>query len=503
MSSLLSAEDLNDFIAPGLACVKPVEALPPPPPGGGGGADEIEVGVGTELTAPLAAQILLADCLACLGCVTLAEEVLVAQHSHGQLLRALDARAALSVFVASVLHQLRALLAAAFGRSVREVDAALLDLLQRQMGFRYVVGTGLGRKLSLVHEARLVIARAGRGPVLLLVCPGWVLYAEKTHPHVLGHLSTVKLPQQITGCLLKTLAGRDVYHLSVMPCFDKKLESARPEADASGAPAVPAAAAAAAAAAAPDVDCVLTAKELLTLIGELEGKYALRWGGTPDYAAAAPPQWPVELSWASDDGSALGGYALNYLEAQRRHVAAARGLGAADFTVETRGGRNADIVEMRLVCRGEPVASAAIVNGFRNIQNLVRKLKPGAAKVNPLAARRRARKSAEGSAAGGADADASRCDYVEIMACPSGCINGGGQVAAPAGVSDRDWVARTTEAYRQVPVAALDGERLALEEWCAQFCRRFGLAEDRLVRTWFKEVQPPTDPAAIMLGTKW
>jgi iron only hydrogenase large subunit-like protein len=493
MSSLLSAEDLNDFIAPGLACVKPVETLPPGGGGGGGGGGEIEVGVGAEpVAAPLAAQILLADCLACLGCVTLAEEVLVAQHSHGQLLRALDERAALGVFVASVLHQLRALLAAAFGRSVREVDAALLDLLQRQMGFRYVVGTGLGRKLALAHEARLVIARAGGGPVLLLVCPGWVLYAEKTHPHVLGHLSTVKLPQQITGCLLKTLAGRDVYHLSVMPCFDKKLESARPEADAT-----------AAAAAAPDVDCVLTARELLTLIGELEGKYALRWGGTPDYAAAAPPQWPVELSWASDDGSALGGYALNYLEAQRRHVAAARGLGAADFAVETRGGRNADIVEMRLLCRGEPVASAAVVNGFRNIQNLVRKLKPGAAKISPLAARRRARKTAEGSAAGGADADATRCDYVEIMACPSGCINGGGQVAAPAGVPDRDWVARTTEAYRLIPVAALDRERLALDEWCAHFCRRFGLAEDRLVRTWFKEVQPPTDPAAIMLGTKW
>ena len=187
MSAILSADDLNDFILPGLACVKPVQELPSIPEP----SDDVEIEVDMEgntveiLTKDGtrnelgAAQISLADCLACLGCVTSAEEVLVAQHSYQEVLNALESQRGNAIFVASICHQTRASLAAAYGRTIDQVDYALLDLFVNQMGFRHVVGTGLGRKISLFNEAATTAHMRQQGtilgPVLSSICPGWVL----------------------------------------------------------------------------------------------------------------------------------------------------------------------------------------------------------------------------------------------------------------------------------------------------------------------------------------
>ncbi|CAK7909486.1 cytosolic Fe-S cluster assembly factor Nar1p [[Candida] anglica] len=537
MSAILSADDLNDFISPGVACIKPVPETKPRDNGANVG-DEFEIEVdlegntlevgkdGTKTTLS-AAQISLADCLACSGCVTSAEEVLVAQHSHEELLKAITKQDG-KLFVASVSHQTRASLAVAYQKSIEEVDRVLVDLFVEQMGFVHVVGTSLGRKISLMEEAMSVIQKRaaevkGRnGPTLSSICPGWVLYAEKTHPYVLPYVSNVKSAQQITGCLLKTLTSQqhdisraDIYHLSVMPCFDKKLESARKEENGDDETV--------------DVDCVLTAKELVTLV-EQSDKYSFRWSGndlagsdiTSFYESAAPKNWPfIEYSWSNDEGSASGGYAYNYLDTVRRlKLAENPQLSPEQFSIENVNGRNSDIVEIRLIQEGTPIAKAAIVNGFRNIQNLVRKLKPVGGKsgtiekkVNPLVARRRARKegaassttttvSSRGGSNGGDTADASACDYVEIMACPGGCINGGGQISAPAETVSKEWLQKSLEAYHDIPTVQSD-KMSGLKSWSAQFCSDFGISEDRLVRTWFKEVEKPTDPNAILLGAKW
>lgn len=342
MSAILSADDLNDFISPGVACIKPVEDL--------GGHDnsqrgEVEIQVDqngqplevSKLKGSVSklnpAQISLADCLACSGCITSADEVLVAEHSHEELLRAIrenNESDTPKVFVASVSLQSRASLAHAYGYPVDKMDILLLNLLMKQMKFRYVVGTGLGRKLSLINEAQNIIRRKesnGPGPTLSSICPGWVLYAEKTHPYVLLRMSDIKSPQQITGCLLKNIVAhelgitpQDVYHLSIMPCFDKKLESARPEqGDESGK--------------FKDVDCVLTAKELVKLVEDNSNEFSLEPNSVQEilartgilaselYREAAPQSWPyVDLSWSNDSGSASGGYAVHYIQYMKEHL---------------------------------------------------------------------------------------------------------------------------------------------------------------------------------------
>lgn len=578
MTTLLSADDLNDFISPGLACVMPPTKAVKDSEAAETSSTEIgqvEIQI-DSLGKPLQvseidskylelapAQILLADCLACSGCITLAEEVLVAQHSHTQVMKAL--RDPQKLYVASVSHQVRASLAVAYNASIPEMDIRLCFAL-RQLGFKYIVGLDLGRKLSLIQEATNVISRKNMGstdprPLLLSICPGWVLYAEKTHPEMIPYLSTTKSPQQITGCLLKLLAmesahfeKNDIYHLSIMPCFDKKLESARPEALEVSAPQ------------SPDVDCVLSAKEIVALFEELgmslgapvsfgalqlldqdagksqsaQEKNAflsrdlnesaipfdirrpeprlndhslsdpqLRPNLNNLYTQLAPPNWPnPSMSWASDAGLGLGGYAYTYLkvlEQQLKNDAPQKIL-----HIETLTGRNTDVYEMRLMEGATVVGRAGVVNGFRNIQNLVRKLKsPHKPGVNPLVARRRTRKLAADPSPQSSDeaVQVHTCDYVEIMACPSGCINGGGQInALEKNVeSEKQWVDRVLDAYHQIPNVDVSNPQLshALLQWTHTFTAESGISHARLMDTHFNKVEKPTDPNAVLLGAKW
>ncbi len=609
MSALLSADDLNDFISPGVACIKPLASSSTNTTTTTNTTDsynengEVEIQIDSQGN-PLEiskiddkqfqtnkltpAQISLADCLACSGCITSAEEVLVAQHSHQELIKALQSRKETNkVFVVSISHQSRASLAMAYNVSIENMDKCLIDLFIRQMGFTYIVGTSLGRKLSLINEAKEIINRktkgsgtggidsdSSSGPILSSICPGWVLYAEKTHPYIIPKMSTVKSPQQITGCLLKNLTSNSlniekskIYHLSIMPCFDKKLESARPEVyeeeeeeeeeEEDKALVL-----------VPDVDCVITAKELITLLEECPQyqlipptlpQEELIGGGclsmTEIYKQYAPPNWPfIEISWSNDSGSASGGYAYNYLTIYRNDLIL-KGYDGNKFTINLINGRNPDIYEMRLMYNGEnkeKLASAAVVNGFRNIQNLVRKLKPNTgkttnttttttkSKVNPLAARRRARMannrgkpetkstSEVNSQEMEIVADASKVDYVEIMACPNGCINGGGQISAPNTTTttsitlpqkeiEKQWINAVLEKYNSIPMFDLSSqssssspnEIIKFIEWSKKFENQFNINDNRLFKTHFNPVEKNIimsvdDPAtALLVGSKW
>ena len=538
MSAILSEEDLNDFISPGVACIKPVDNLSEKEEDAeveiqtGKKGETVEVSkVDGSSKNLLEAQISLSDCLACSGCITSAEEVLVAQHSHNEFLKVLDdPQRGNKVFVASIAHQPRASLAAAYGVPVGVMDRLLVNFFTTQMGFSYVVGTELGRKLSLIEESKKIIERkesaSGRGPLLSSVCPGLVLYVEKSHPYVIPYLSDTKSPQQITGCLLKNTVARelnvapsDIFHLSVMPCFDKKLESARPEKDQNGNNQTR------------DVDFVITAKELINLIEENSPRFSLFPTNTKEILSGeysneqiqrkyAPQFWPyTDASWSSDEGSASGGYSYNYLAMMQAHLIAKDPRYVPEnFLLKTVMGRNADIYELRLLYEGEICAQAAVVNGFRNIQNLIRKLKPSssssAGRTNLLASRRRAKVSKTPQQKAERDdemTDASKCDYVEVMACPQGCINGGGQISSPPEVSDKAWIAETLLKYNDIP-HSMDmlnwGYDIvqSLLSWTGQFCVESSISQSRLLQTWFHEVEKPDESQAsnpVLVGNKW
>ncbi|KAL2154720.1 hypothetical protein VTH82DRAFT_3396 [Thermothelomyces myriococcoides] len=512
MSAILSADDLNDFISPGVACIKPVETLPAQPPSSSEQGQSLEFEVvldgqqpstatGASTNAP--AQISLTDCLACSGCVTSAEAVLVSLQSHNEVLSMLDSAPALRItrvsdggssasgkfkvtgledpaarlFVASVSPQTRANLAAACGGGVtaRQAGWMIEQLLmgpgglagggKHGNGFTWVVDTNTAREACLVLGSDEVLGRLGdRGssdllpaaPVLTSSCPGWVCYAEKTHPYVLPHLSRVKSPQALMGTLLKTTLSRllgippeRIWHLAVMPCFDKKLEASREElTDAvwagSGKPGK----------GVRDVDCVITSKEVLMLATSR----GVDFFGLPKSAPVQQPEFPdptiqrflfpaQHRKQVREEGTSGGN--LHYI----LHDVQSRNPGSQ---IQVARGRNADVFEYSVIKpSGEAAFKAARYYGFRNIQNLVRKLKPAKPPRmpggKPVGSARR-----PGSKSAGLD-----YAYVEVMACPGGCTNGGGQIKAddqviidrkglgekPGPDEQKAWLAEVDEAY--------------------------------------------------------
>nr|KMM64857.1 LET1 protein [Coccidioides posadasii RMSCC 3488] len=482
MSAILSADDLNDFISPGVACIKPVETLPAKSE-----RDESAYEVTTEdkvaAENPSPAQISLTDCLACSGCVTSAEAVLISLQSHAEVLNTLDAYPELRVdgfrngvqngatgdariFVASVSPQVRASMAATYGVSEKEAGYMIEQFLsgpqglraggQHGSGFTWVVDTNVIRDVVLeltTDEATASRAKFDstatsesaefpipRKPILSSACPGWICYAEKTHPHVLPHLSRLKSPQALTGTFIKTILSKRlnvppsrIWHLAIMPCFDKKLEASRQElTDASwqttnhdmfASPAMDQPIR--------DVDCVITSRELLMLASS-RNISLLNLPLTPLPSSFTTPfpdpriaQFLFPKHLASNQ-SVFSGPSGGYLH----HLLTTHQALHPNSSIQAQRGRNADVIDYTLVSAetGRPIIKAARYYGFRNIQNLVRKLKPAKTSRLPGAratVSRRTGTSAPHTAAGGGVSDYA---YIEVMACPGGCTNGGGQI---------------------------------------------------------------------------
>ncbi|KAI2783439.1 cytosolic Fe-S cluster assembly factor nar-1 [Daldinia loculata] len=560
MSAILSADDLNDFISPGVACIKPVETLPAASAQPVSSDLEHEVildgqqSAGANTAGP--AQISLTDCLACSGCVTSAEAVLVSLQSHSELLSVLDGAPGLRVirrddgfgveglenpdsklFVASVSPQTRASLAAVAGRDVSERDAGRMisQLLMGSdglraggkwnNGFTWVVDTNTAREACLVLGAEEALSDKGKvaKPILTSSCPGWVCYAEKTHPHVLPYISKVKSPQALMGTLLKTTLSRTlgispdrIWHLAVMPCFDKKLEASREELtdavwNGEGQPGR----------GVRDVDCVITSKEILMLT-ESRSIDFFGLSKTPVSASLQTPfpdptlrrfLFPPRPRAGQADplaGTSGGNlyYTLKYVSA--RHPGS---------KIETVRGRNADVVEYTVTSpTGEPIFKAARYYGFRNIQNLVRRLKPPKLSRMPGAKVTGPRRPA--GKPGGLE-----YAYVEVMACPGGCTNGGGQIKVddpvvierrgletkPGPQEQKQWLAQVDEAYfsaedsdsdpeaEDVNSAVENGDRARgdmvdsispsyIRDTLAHWASITGIDVDRLVYTSYREV---------------
>lgn len=563
MSAILSADDLNDFISPGVACIKPIETLPaaePQPPVDpslehevilDGQPDSQKPG-GLSPNAP--AQISLTDCLACSGCVTSAEAVLVSLQSHAEVLNVLDSAPALRIlprgqddadgydvegledesrklFVASVSPQTRASLAAACGGGVTERQAGYMleNLLMGGKGLRaggkynndftWVLDTSVAREACLVLGSDEVLDQGldssqPKKPILASSCPGWVCYAEKTHPYVLPHLSRIKSPQALMGTLVKTTLSRKlgispdrIFHLAIMPCFDKKLEASREElTDAAwdGQGTVERGIR--------DVDCVITSKEIFMLT-QSRGIdfFNLSTSYSPQPTTSFPDATLRKFLFSRRRqkstpaaGSSGGNLYFVLQDVLSRNPSS---------TLQTTRGRNVDVIEYTITSSsGKTLFKGARYYGFRNIQNLVRRLKPAQPSrmpgVKALGARRPVGK-------------ASSLDfgYVEVMACPGGCTNGGGQVkaddqvvvdrqglAGKAGPQEqKEWLVQVDEAYFSADDTGdgddnvlVNGDRRSdevdgispsyIRDTLAHWSSMTKIDIDKLVRTSFREV---------------
>lgn len=359
-------------------------------------------------------KISLHDCLACSGCVTTAETVLLQHQSISEFASRLE-NDAITVVV-SLSPQSVVSLAAVYGLQPGECAGKIAAVLKAR-NVKAVFDISWARDIALIETAEEFIQRYYKErlglhstdeamdvegqqdpsplPMLASACPGWVCYAEKTHgDYVLPYISTAKSPQAVMGTLVKhqwaPARGLDparVYHCAVMPCYDKKLEAAREDFLLPGQDI-----------AIPETDSVLATTELYDWLQQ----QGIDLKSTIPLVPFDPPFTNQIGGLEGTKTYGLPGGSGGYMEYVYR--TAARVLFGRELLpgpLNMTQGRNPDIKECILEGGdGQKPLKFACAYGFRNIQGLMRKIKTR------------------------------RCeyDYVEVMACPSGCLNGGGQM---------------------------------------------------------------------------
>ena len=271
--------------------------------------------------------------------------------------------------VAQVAPAVRVAVARAFGLPEGENSMGRIVAALRRLGFDEVYDTATGADLTVVEESYELAERLekGEGPLFTSCCPAWVEYARTRHPELSGCLSTCKSPMGMLSAVIKAhgaASGRRIVSVAVMPCTAKKHEAALGD----------------------DTDYVITTLELVAMIREsglifealepeaIDSAFSTCTGAGVLFGASGGVTEAVLRRLASDKSArALSGLSMAGVRS---------GEGIRELTIEALGR------EVRI----------AIVSGLANAEKLIGRVRGG-----------------------------ERFDFVEVMACPGGCVGGAGQ----------------------------------------------------------------------------
>ena len=262
----------------------------------------------------------------------------------------------------------------------------------RMLGVDKVFDTDTGADLTIMEEVAELIDRVrggGKLPLITSCSPGWIKFCEHNFPNMLDNLSSCKSPQQMFGAILKSyyaekndIDPKDVFVVSIMPCTAKKFEAARPEMEVNGIR---------------DVDVVLTTRELGKMIYDIG----------IDFPSLGDSTFDNPFGNATGAGVIFGATG-GVMEAALR-TAADILTGISADNIEYDAVRGLEGVKAATIQAGDLTLRAAVAHGLGNARKLMEKIESGEEEFH----------------------------FVEIMACPGGCVNGGGQ---PLQLSDvRSW----------------------------------------------------------------
>jgi len=290
-------------------------------------------------------------------------------------------------------------LAEEFGFKPGQNIIGIMNAALRRIGFDYVFDTSFSADLTIMEEASELVHRVKNGgklPMVTSCCPGWVKFAEEFHQDMIDNLSTCKSPQQMMGAIIKSYFAQTegidpekIYSVSVMPCTAKKFEQQREEMTQNGIS---------------DVDAVLTTRELARLI-RLHGI---------DIHKLEPEIADSPLGTRSSAGKIFGASGGVMEAAIRTAHYLITGKEMVKFQV--RGVRGLEGRKEAKVQVGEIEVGVAVVSGLKNASMLMDEIRNGRDDIH----------------------------FIEVMACPGGCINGGGQ---PIGADEDAIRARMTTLY--------------------------------------------------------
>ena len=283
----------------------------------------------------------------------------------------------------------RATLGECFGMPIGTDVTGKMFAALRRLGFDKVFDTNFAADLTIMEEATELLSRVKNGGVLPMITscsPGWIKYCEHYYPTELDHLSTCKSPMQMQGAIIKSyyaekngIDPKDIVSVAIMPCTAKKFECGRDDEAGAGYP---------------DVDYVLTTREL----GRMIDTAGINFQILPDESCDAPLG---QGTGAAVIFGATGGV----MEAALRtaaEVITGKELENPEFH-DVRGMEGVKEASYKL---GDLDVKVAIASGTKNAKVLMDKVKDGTADYT----------------------------FIEIMGCPGGCINGGGQPVQSATV---------------------------------------------------------------------
>ena len=345
-------------------------------------------GIDTHIGSPFELNLAQTSCISCGQCIVNCPTGALYEKDDTQ--KVLDAIGdPTKHVVVQAAPAVRATLGECFDMPIGTDVTGKLFAALRRLGFDKVFDTNFGADITIMEEANELLDRIKNGGVLPMVTscsPGWIKYCEHYYPTELAHLSTCKSPQQMQGAVIKTyyaekngIDPKDIVSVSVMPCTAKKFECGRDDESASGYA---------------DVDIVLTTREL----GRMIKSAGIKFPSLPDEEPDAP-------LGRGTGAAVIFGTTGGVMEAALRTAAEAitgKELENVEFT-EVRGMEGVKEATYKL---GDMDVKVAVASGTKNAKIIMDKIKDGTADYT----------------------------FVEIMGCPGGCINGGGQPVQPASV---------------------------------------------------------------------
>lgn len=290
-----------------------------------------------------------------------------------------------------------------FGMPIGSRATSNMVAALRRLGFSKVFDTDTAADLTIMEEGTELLNRiknGGKLPLITSCSPGWIKFCEHNYPEFLDNLSSCKSPHEMFGAVLKSYyaekEGIDpskIFVVSVMPCTAKKFEAKRPEMNSTGYP---------------DVDVVITTRELARMIKE----------AGIDFANVSDEHFDDPMGDASGAGVIFGATG-GVMEAALRTVAEILSGKSID-DIEYEQVRGVEGIKEASVQAGDLTIKAAVAHGLGNARKLLDKIKAGEADYH----------------------------FIEIMACPGGCVNGGGQPIQPSKV--RSWTDLRTERAKAI-----------------------------------------------------
>lgn len=294
-----------------------------------------------------------------------------------------EARRAGKYLVVQTAPAIRATLGEEFGYKIGTPVTGQMVAALRRLGFNKVYDTNFGADLTIMEEANELLARIKDGGVLPMITscsPGWINYAEYYYGDQLDHLSSCKSPHQMQGAIIKSyfaekngLKPEDIFVVSIMPCTAKKFEKERPQLQKNGIK---------------DVDAVLTTRELAKLIK----RSGINFVKLPN------EEFDQDLMGEYTGAGVIFGATGGVMEAALRtayHELTGKEYEAVEFTA-VRGMQG--LKEATLNIAGSEI-KVAVASGMRNAKVLMDEIRSGKSPYT----------------------------FIEIMGCPGGCVNGGGQ----------------------------------------------------------------------------